>query len=108
MVCRFVFIPLLLLLLSFNSDINIVYTATWYDTSGCPKVHRAHSTAAFNSYPKGTMLIVTNKENGKFDTVEVTDRHRAGVNHIDLSKKSFRKIANLSQGKIKVYIKKLN
>jgi rare lipoprotein A (peptidoglycan hydrolase) len=108
MVGRFVFIPLLFLLLSFNGDVSPVYTATWYDTSGHPKVHREHSTAAFNSYPRGTVLLVTNTSNGKFDTVEVTDRHNAGVNHIDLSKKSFSKIANLKEGRIKVSIKKIN
>lgn len=84
------------------------YTATWYDTSRHPKVHRPHSTAAFNEYPKGTMLVVVNKNNGKSDTVEVTDRHHAGKYHIDLSKTSFNKIANLKQGRISVSIKRLN
>ena len=108
MVIRIIFIPLLFLLLSFNGDKSPIYTATWYDTTGHPKVHRVHSTAAFNSYPKGTFLLVTNTSNGKFDTVEVTDRHTSGANHIDLSKKSFSKIANLTQGRIKVSIKKIN
>lgn len=108
MVRRFIFMPLLFLLLSFNGDVKSVYTATWYDTSAHPKVHREHSTAAFNSYPKGTILLVTNTTNGKCDTVEVTDRHTAGVNHIDLSKKSFSKIASLKQGRITVSIKRIN
>jgi rare lipoprotein A (peptidoglycan hydrolase) len=108
MVIRIIFIPLLFLLISFKGDISPVYTATWYDTKGHPKVHREHSTAAFNSYPKGTILLITNTSNGKIDTVEVTDRHTAGINHIDLSKKSFSKIANLTQGRIKVSIKKIN
>jgi rare lipoprotein A (peptidoglycan hydrolase) len=54
------------------------------------------------------MLLVTNTQNGKSDTVEVTDRHNAGINHIDLSKTSFSKIANLKQGRIKVSIQKIN
>lgn len=101
-------IPFALLLLSFSGDIATLYTATWYDTENHPKIRREHSTAAFNSYPRGTMLLVTNTENGKSDTVEVTDRHNAGINHIDLSKTSFCKIANLKQGRIKVSIRKIN
>ena len=101
-------IPFALLLLSFSGDIATLYTATWYDTENHPKIRREHSTAAFNTYPRGTMLLVTNTQNGKSDTVEVTDRHNAGINHIDLSKTSFNKIANLKQGRIKVSIKKIN
>ena len=105
---RKIIIPFALLLFSFTSDMVVVYTATWYDTTNYPRVRREHSTAAFNSYPRGTMLLVTNTENGKSDTVEVTDRHNAGINHIDLSKTSFSKIANLKQGRIKVSIQKIN
>lgn len=107
MTSRIIFIPLFFLLLSFSSDLSVVYTATWYDTSNHPKIRREHSTAAFNGYPRGTMLLVTNTANGKSDTVEVTDRHNAGMNHIDLSKTSFSKIANLKQGRIKVSIQKI-
>ena len=107
MTSRIIFIPLFFLLLSFSSDLSVVYTATWYDTSNHPRIRREHSTAAFNEYPRGTMLLVTNTANGKSDTVEVTDRHNAGVNHIDLSKTSFSKIANLKQGRIKVSIQKI-
>jgi rare lipoprotein A (peptidoglycan hydrolase) len=105
---RNIIIPFALLLFSFTSDMAVVYTATWYDTENHLRVRREHSTAAFNSYPKGTMLLVTNAQNGKSDTVEVTDRHNAGTNHIDLSKTSFCKIANLKQGRIKVLIQKIN
>ena len=105
---RKIITPFALLLFSFTSDVVTLYTATWYDTKNHPKVRREHSTAAFNSYPKGTMLLVTNTQNGKSDTVEVTDRHNAGTNHIDLSKTSFNKIANIKQGRIKVSIKKIN
>jgi rare lipoprotein A (peptidoglycan hydrolase) len=105
---RKIIIPFALLLLSFTGDMAVVYTATWYDTTNHPRVRREHSTAAFNSYPRGTMLLVTNTQNGKSDTVEVTDRHNAGINHIDLSKTSFSKIANLKQGRIKVSIHKIN
>lgn len=102
-------LSLLSLCFSFKADkSNLVCTATWYDTSGHPKVHREHSTAAFNLYPKGTMLLVKNLSNNKVDTVEITDKHNAGHNHIDLSKTSFSKLASLKQGKIKVSVEKIN
>ena len=97
-------------------------TATWYDTTQHSIVRREHSTAAVSrnliqslgikignkkTNEKGTLLIVTNLSNNKVDTVEATDKCAAGPNHIDLSKKSFGKIANHKQGKIKVTIKKL-
>lgn len=83
-----------------QSDIHI---ATWYDTHGHPKVHREHSTAAYNHLPLKTKIIVINLSNNKSDTVEVTDRMgKNSRNHIDLSKKSFGKLANHGVGKIKV------
>jgi rare lipoprotein A (peptidoglycan hydrolase) len=103
------FILIVIACLAFTSDNNVmVCTATWYSTNGHPKVHREHSTAAFNAYPKGTFVIVTNLSNNKVDTVEVTDRHKENINHIDLSKDSFEKIANIRQGRIKVSVKKIN
>jgi len=103
------FIYTTIICFAFTSDkSDITCTATWYDTNGHPKVHREHSTAAFNLYPKGTFLVVTNLSNNKIDTVEVTDRHGENKNHIDLSKDSFKKIANLREGRIKVSVKKIN
>ena len=85
-----------------------IHTATWYDTTGHPKVHREHSTAAYNHLPLHTKLIVTNLSNNKSDTVEVTDRMgNRKINRIDLSKKSFGKLANHKQGVIKVSVKVL-
>lgn len=82
-----------------------VHTATWYDTSGHPKVHREHSTAAYNNLPLHTKLVVTNLSNKKTDTVEVTDRmSNKSTNRIDLSKKSFGKLSNHKVGVIKVTI----
>lgn len=103
------FICTIFALFAFTSDkSDITCTATWYDTNGHPKVRREHSTAAFNLYPKGTFLVVTNLSNNKVDTVEVTDRHGENKNHIDLSKDSFKKIASLREGRIKVSVKKIN
>lgn len=92
---------------SFNTRhvIPTVHTATWYDTSGHPKVHRNHSTAAYNNLPLHTKLVVTNISNNKTDTVEVTDRMGAkSLTKIDLSKTSFGKLANHKVGKIKVTV----
>lgn len=100
-------ILLSVLLLSFNNIKTHNCTATWYDTKPYPKVHREYSTAAFNLYNKGDKLIVTNISNNKSDTVVITDRHHCANTHIDLSKTSFSKIANLSEGRIKVKIIKL-
>lgn len=103
------FVAVLGVCFAFTSDKSkVICTATWYDTKGHPKVHREHSTAAFNMYPKGTFLLVTNLSNNKTDTVEVTDRHSENVNHIDLSKTSFEKLASLREGRIKVAVKKIN
>ena len=83
-----------------QSDVHI---ATWYDTHGHPKVHREHSTAAYNYLPLKTKVIVINLSNNKSDTVEITDRMgNKSRNHIDLSKKSFGKLSNHGVGKIKV------
>lgn len=100
-------ISLSITLLSFDGWQEHQCKATWYDTTPHPKVHRHFSTAAFNIYPKGTYLIVTNNTNKKVDTVMVTDRHHKGPNHIDLSLSSFKKLANPKVGVIKVTIKKI-
>jgi len=93
------------MLLSFNKHQSNVHIATWYDTSGCPKVHREHSTAAYNFLPLKSRAIVINLSNNKSDTVEITDRMgKKSKNHIDLSKKSFGKLANLNSGVIRVRV----
>lgn len=81
-------------------------TATWYDTSKHPMVHREYSTAAYYDWKyRNKKFIVTNIENNKSDTVVITDKHNNGPHHIDLSKSSFGKIANHSQGRIRVKIR---
>jgi rare lipoprotein A (peptidoglycan hydrolase) len=82
--------------------------ATWYDTSRHPRVHRHYSTAAYCDWKHlNKKFVVTNIQNGKSDTVVITDRHPNGPNHIDLSKSSFGKLANHAQGKIIVKITEL-
>ena len=78
--------------------------ASWY-----AKGFEGKSTAS--GYNCGTVLKVTNKENGKSVVVVVTDRGSFGKKYgreIDLSKASFAKIANPNEGLIKVKIKVLN
>lgn len=61
-------------------------------------------TCATRLYPLGTMLKVTNLDNGKFVIVKVTDRigKRFAETRIDLSKKAFESIAKLSQGLVPI------
>ena len=127
MIKRIIFTPIaLMLMLSFDAEKKQDCTATHYNTIKHPIVHRPHSTAAVSKdliqnfkiqigkkekgviKKQGSLLVVTNLSNNKSDTVEVTDRCAAGPGHIDLSKTSFSKIANLKQGRIKVSIKKIN
>ena len=85
------------------------HKATWYRTEGT-RVHKEHpeihGTAAYNFAPRGTRLLVTNKQNGKSCVVEVTDRmgHRK-PNHIDLSHSAFGILSNHSYGRISVIVK---
>lgn len=66
-------------------------------------------TCASNRHKFGTRLKVTNTANGKSVVCRVNDRGgfaKHGVS-IDLSKGAFKKIAPLSDGKIKVTIRRL-
>ena len=90
-----------------NNDPNKHHTATWYNTNTHPKVHREHPTAAYNLVPKGTWLLVKNISTGDSCMVEVTDRHKMGKNHIDLSHMAFGIIAKHSIGRIKVIVEQL-
>lgn len=64
-------------------------------------------TAAHNSLSFGTMVEVTNIENGKKVIVKITDR--GGFTHaLDLSKGAFQELAPLAQGVIKISYKILD
>ncbi len=102
---RVIFILLCLSLTSLTNTQPDVHTATWYDTTGHPKVHREYSTAAYNYLPLRSKAIVVNLSNNKSDTVEITDRMgNKSQNRIDLSKKSFGKLANHQVGRIRVKV----
>lgn len=66
-------------------------------------------TCASNKHKFGTRLKVTNITNGKSVICRVNNRGGFGKygTTLDLSKASFAKIASLSQGKIKVTIRRL-
>lgn len=102
-------------------NVGELHSATWYRTEGHPIVHRSHPTAAYNNYPKGTKLMVTNIDSGDTCVVEVTDvmgcRSRCWKkpetkcivhdNKIDLSHYAFGKIGNHSRGRIRVKVQKM-
>jgi rare lipoprotein A (peptidoglycan hydrolase) len=84
-----------------------IHHATWYRTNGT-RVHREYPTAAYNRFPKGTKLLVTNIKTGDTCIVEVTDRMgNKNKNKIDLSHSAFGKIGNHSSGRIRVKVQKL-
>jgi len=89
---RVIFIILSLSLISLTNTQPDIHTATWYDTTGHPKVHREYSTAAYNYLPLRSKAIVVNLSNNK------------SQNRIDLSKKSFGKLANHQVGRIRVKV----
>ena len=61
-------------------------------------------TAASNKLPLGALIKVTNKENGKSVVVKINDCGKMKSNVIDLSESAFKKIAKLSDGRIKVSV----
>ena len=65
-------------------------------------------TCASNVYKLGSLLRVTNTENGKSVTVKVTDKGAFGLPKlVDLSKSAFSQIASLKQGIIKVLVEEV-
>ena len=88
-----------------------IYTATYYGNRYKTARHTANgdvfdknamTCAAPKHYKFGTMLMVTNVNNGKSVTVRVNDRGGFGNKTIDLTHGAFGKIANHSSGRIKV------
>jgi len=72
--------------------------ASWY-------VFGSEMTAAHRTLPKGTMVTVTNLENGKTVVVRINDRGPfIDGRVIDLNKVAFEEIASPSQGVINVRI----
>lgn len=78
-------------------------------TSG-ERFHNAKYTAAHMKLPLGTMVRVTNENNGKFVDVKVNDRGPYSKKlEIDLTKKAFMEIAsNKNSGSFKVKLEVLD
>lgn len=68
-----------------------------------------NDTCANNLFPLGTVLRITNLENGKSVVVKTTDRigKRFSKTRVDLSKGAFNKIANLESGLIKIRVERI-
>lgn len=100
------------------TQIVFAKTASWYGKGfeGKPTASgylysSKQLTCASNSYPFGTVLKVTNKENKKSVVVVVIDRGAFTKKYkrsIDLSKRAFDEIAKTGEGLIKVDIKVVN
>lgn len=106
---------LILLLILVASQAQANY-ATYYGdkfhgrkTASGERYNQNAFTCASNQYKLGTRLKVTNKANGKSVICRVNDRGgfgKYGVS-LDLSKGAFKKIAPLSDGKVRVTIRKI-
>ena len=111
---------LFLTLITFFTTNLYAATASWYGDkpwegrkTASGEIFRSHSmtAACAPQYKLHTKLHVTNKNNGKSVIVRCNDRgafHKAkyGYRSLDLSKGAFSKIAPLSQGVVKINIKK--
>ena len=89
------------------------WTATYYGNHYKTVRHTANgdvfdknamTCAAPKHYKFGTMLKVTNINNGKSVVVRVNDRGGFGNRNVDLTHGAFGKIANHSSGRIKVNV----
>ena len=90
--------------------------ASWYGgyfhgrkTASGIRFNQWGNTCAHNSYKFGTKLRVTNVANGKATICKVMDTgafHRYG-RVLDLSKGSFKKIAPLKQGLVRVKVEQI-
>lgn len=85
-------------------------TASWYNYSlkGYPDYGKYNLTAASRKFPRGSILQVTNLENGKSVKVRVNDWIAHPDRIIDLSFYAFSQIENLDKGLVPVEIIKIN
>ena len=87
-----------------NQDILTVGTASWYK-------YKNGLFAASPDFPKGSVLRVTNLDNGKFVDVTINDFGPERSKHpdrvVDLDKVAFQKIASTRDGLIKVKVEPL-
>jgi rare lipoprotein A len=93
-----------------DTGLATFYGNLWHGrrtASGIP-YHKDSLTCAHLKYPFGSMLLVTNLKNGKTVMVKVTDRGphvRSRI--IDLSMAAAKKIAMVSDGVVKVSVRRI-
>ena len=93
-----------------NVPVN-AQTATYYSskyqgrrTASGATFSQSQNMAAHPSLPFGTLVRVTNRNNGKSVVVRIVDRCRCSI---DLSQTSFSKIASLRSGRVPVSVQVL-
>jgi rare lipoprotein A len=94
--------------------LSATHRATWYGKQFHGRITKSGEifdknklTCASNVYPIGSVLKVTNIENGKSVVVRVNDTGSFKKVTLDLSEKAFKKIADIKVGIVKIKIKKL-
>ena len=101
------------LLASYYSVNSLKREGTWKHSKGVmangKQFNDNNLTCATRLFSLGSMLRITNLENGKSVVVEVTDRigKRFAQTRIDLSKLAFSRIADLSQGIVPIKVEVL-
>lgn len=106
---------LMLLLLSSSAFSQKTGKASFYHdkyngrkTADGSVFYQTAPTCASNVYKLGSLLRVTNTENGKSVTVKVTDTGAFKLPKlVDLSKSAFSQLASLKQGIIKVLVEEI-
>lgn len=92
----------------YKADVMATYYADKFNgrkTTSGEKFDNTKYTAAHKTLPFGTMVRVTNANNGKWVDVRINDRGPFSKKlEIDLTKKAFTQIANISRGVVKVKI----
>lgn len=61
-------------------------------------------TCASNKFPLGSILKITNKDNGKSVVVRCNDTGEMPENVVDLSEGAFKRIAKLSDGRVEIKV----
>ena len=101
--------PIILTILLFFGFVT--YYHQWYEgreTANGEIFLQEGLTAASITIPLGTKVRITNLKNLKSVTVRINDTGRLKYNQLDLSKRAFRQLGNLSKGVIKVKYEILN
>ena len=90
------------------------FTATWYGdkfqgkkTKSGEIFDKNKMTCASIFFKLGSVLKITNPENGNYIKVRVTDSGAFNVLNIDLSEKAFCKLDQKEKGRIEIIVKQI-